>query len=177
MKEKNNEMQNKLERQFLHAYDAHADAIYRHCYFRISSAQAAEDLMQEVFSKTWKYIADGGEVKNIKAFLYRVANNLLIDEYRKKNTTSLDAMHEAGVQHKDEKAENIEQTVDAKLAIQHIESLKEEYRSVVVMRYVDGLKVKEIAEALEESQNVVSVRLHRALKQLQENIKNHNDKK
>ncbi|KKW47870.1 MAG: hypothetical protein UY99_C0021G0011, partial [Parcubacteria group bacterium GW2011_GWA1_59_11] len=40
---------------FLQAYDDHADAIYRHLYFRVFSRARAEEMTQEVFMKTWIY--------------------------------------------------------------------------------------------------------------------------
>ena len=67
----------KKEQEFLDAYKQYADSIYRHCYFRVYNKELAEDLTQETFIKTWKYIAQGKEIKNIKAFLYRVAVNLI----------------------------------------------------------------------------------------------------
>jgi len=76
--------QDKREKEFLDAYEKYADAIYRHCYFRVYNKELAEDLTQETFIKTWKYIVEGKEVKNIKSFLYRVAVNLIIDNSRKK---------------------------------------------------------------------------------------------
>ena len=74
---------------FTKAYDELSDAIFRHCWFRIGDRERAKDLMQETFTKSWQYISRGEKVDNLKAFLYRVANNLIIDEYRKKKELSL----------------------------------------------------------------------------------------
>ncbi|MBX4200907.1 RNA polymerase sigma factor, partial [Candidatus Parcubacteria bacterium] len=82
------------QQEFLDAYKQHADAIYRHCYFRVYNKDLAEDLTQETFIKTWKYIVEGKKVDNIKAFLYRVAVNLIIDHSRKKKALALDDVKE-----------------------------------------------------------------------------------
>src|SRR3990167_9783866 len=87
----------KKEKEFLDAYQQYVDAIYRHCYFRVYNKDLAEDLTQETFIKTWKYIAEGKEIKNIKAFLYRVAVNLIIDNSRKKIALVLDEVKEKEV--------------------------------------------------------------------------------
>ena len=50
--------------------------------------------MQDTFCKSWDYIQKGGEVRNYKPFLYRILNNLIIDEYRKKKSVSLDEILE-----------------------------------------------------------------------------------
>lgn len=51
-------MHHDVRQKFLAAYDAYADAIYRHCYFRVFIRGRAEELMQETFMKTWEYLAD-----------------------------------------------------------------------------------------------------------------------
>src|SRR3989344_280465 len=83
-----------LERDFLAAYDEHADALFRHCLIRVRDREIAKDIVQETFSRTWKYLSEGKEVDYIRAFLYRVANNLIVDGSRKKKTSSLDALME-----------------------------------------------------------------------------------
>ena len=74
----------KREKEFLSAYEKYANDIYRHCYFRVYNKELAEDLTQETFIKTWKYIVAGQEIKNTKSFLYKVAVNLIIDHSRKR---------------------------------------------------------------------------------------------
>lgn len=68
-------MQPNIEAQFLAAYDEWADAIYRHCFFRVYSKERAEELVQDTFMKTWQYLEKGNEVENLKAFLYKVAKS------------------------------------------------------------------------------------------------------
>jgi DNA-directed RNA polymerase specialized sigma24 family protein len=70
--------------EFIALYDEMADQLFRHCFFKLSNRELALDLVQETFSRTWEYISSGKEVNNIKGFLFKVANNLIIDEYRKK---------------------------------------------------------------------------------------------
>jgi len=70
----------KKEKQFIDAYDKYSEAIFRHCYYRVFDRERAKDFVQETFCKTWKYIVDGNDIENIRAFLYKTANNLIIDE-------------------------------------------------------------------------------------------------
>ncbi len=160
--------------QFLKAYDGLSDAIFRHCYFRIGDRERAKDLMQDTFVKTWQYISQGKKVDNLKSFLYRVANNLIIDEYRKKKESSLDTMMADGFDPGFDDRKKNEQAIDAKQVIDTINQLDEKYREVILMRYIDELSPKEIAEITRENENNVSVRLHRGLKQLKE-ILNENE--
>lgn len=156
------------EAEFLKSYDSYADAIFRHCYFRVYERERAKELAQEAFMRTWEYIAKGNEVKNIRAFLYRVANNLIIDESRKTKPVSLNAMTENGFDAADPSAseEQLSTVMEAQNVVAQMKRLEPMYRDVFIMRYVDGFKPKEIAKIIGESENVVSVRLHRALKQI-----------
>ena len=157
-----------LNEQFLQVYDELADAIFRHCYFRVSDRERAKELTQEVFMKTWEYMAHGDSIKNIKSFLYKVANNLIIDEYRKKKSVSLDELRDSGFEPKVEVTREIESSLDAKGLLTVVEKLDIKHREVIIMRYIDDLSPKEIAEIVGESENNVSVRLHRAIKKIRD---------
>lgn len=162
----------KEQEEFLKAYEQSADAIFRHCYFRVFQSELAQDLMQETFIRTWEYIAKGKEVKNIRAFLYTVANNLIIDESRKKKTLSLDALQEKGFDPRLDTREQLLNQIDAKHIVQIVSKLDPTYQEVIMMRYIDELSPKEIAEILHESENTISVRIHRGLQKLRK-ILNH----
>ena len=152
--------------QFLRAYDEFADAIFRHCYLRVSNRERAKELVQETFMRAWQYFAAEKEIEYAKALLYRVANNLIIDEYRKKKEASLDALQEEGFEpgyHPEQKMQDIFEGKKVKDALRKIES---PYREAVIMRYVDDLTPKEIAEITGESQNIISVRINRGLEKL-----------
>lgn len=151
---------------FLEAYDKYSEAIYRHCYFRIFNRERAKELMQEAFTRTWESISKGADILNIKAFLYRTATNLVIDESRKKKTDSLDSLHERGFDPSSPKVETAYDSMEIEAVLKLIKQLDEKYREVVMMRYVNDLTPKEISAALGISENVVSVRIHRAIKEL-----------
>ncbi|MEX0673071.1 MAG: RNA polymerase sigma factor [Candidatus Paceibacterota bacterium] len=162
----------KLQRTFSKLYDDYSDAIFRHCYFRISKRERAIDLMQETFMRTWRYVVKGGEIEYPRAFLYRVANNLIINEYeRRKHSSSLDALEEGtGFQPATQEHEETVARLDTEILISHLAKLNDSYRTVIFMRYVDGLSIKDIAESLNENENNISVRVHRALIRLRKFI-------
>ena len=147
--------------QLTEAYELYADAIFRHCYFRIFHRDRARELMQDTFMKTWEYLSKGREIDNIRAFPYRVANNVIIDDVRKKKEVSLDAMMEAGFHPGFDASWDMKNKVDAWKVLSTFRRIEKDYRDVLIMRHVDGLRPSEIAEILETS-NVVSVRIHRA---------------
>ena len=165
-------MQEKAEQLFFEAYEAHADAIFRHCFFRVSDHELAKDLMQETFTRTWEYLQNGtNNPVNLRAFLYRVAGNLVIDHYRKKKSYSLEELTErTGFDPSIDHTDHLMNTIDAKRALALLPQLPDQYRSVLVLRYVDDLSPQEIAAITGESQNTVSVRIHRATQKLRELI-------
>ena len=150
---------------FMKAYDECADALFRHCYFRVYDRERAKDVLQECFTRTWEYIAQGKKIDNMRAFLYRVANNLIIDASRRQKESSLEELAEvAGFEPEAHDQDHMLDRLDGARILEHVHLLDARHRDVIVMRFVDGFGPSEIAEILDESENVVSVRLHRAIK-------------
>lgn len=164
----------KIERQFIEVYNKNADAIFRYCYYRIFDRERAKELMQESFTKSWEYLAQGKEVANLRAFVYKTAVNLIIDEARKKkDKSSLEELKEKGWEKASGQKE--EELVEIKLQAEKIarviKQLNKEDSEIIIMRHINGLPPKDIAEILGESANVISVRLNRAMKQLRALLK------
>jgi RNA polymerase sigma-70 factor (ECF subfamily) len=153
------------------AYDSYADAIFRHCYFRLLKRELAKELMQETFIKAMDYVKKGQEIENMRALLYKIANNLIIDDVRKRKETSLDALHDVGFDPAGADEESVRKHLEEQRVMSTLAKLPSEDRELVVMRFVDELKPREIAEQLKLSPNVVSVRLHRAMKDLKDLLK------
>lgn len=162
--------------EFLAAYEAHADSIFRHCYFRTGDRELGKDLMQETFLKAWEYIASGKKVENLRAFLYKTANNIIIDTYRKKKegVQSLDTMMEAGfdISSEEDTTKKAEKGFTEHYVRRILGKISEPYRSAVMMRYLDELSPADIAEALGVSANVASVRINRGVDRLRTLLQN-----
>ncbi|HWB33754.1 MAG TPA: RNA polymerase sigma factor [Candidatus Paceibacterota bacterium] len=164
------------EAAFGEAYERYSDELFRHCSIRLSDRERALEITQEAFLKTWQYIANGHEVREVRPFLYRTLHNLIIDEYRKAKSYSLEGMLDEDTHSVEEllpadETNTLEAAVDrfeGSRALQALKELPDSYREVLVMRYVDSLTPKEISEAIGESENAVSVRIHRGLKKLKD---------
>ncbi|HET8580907.1 MAG TPA: sigma-70 family RNA polymerase sigma factor [Candidatus Paceibacterota bacterium] len=158
-----------LSDAFLSAYDEHAESIFRFILLKVSDREKAHDLVQETFTRTWDYCAKGGEITQWKAFLYRTARNLIIDTYRAKPSVSLDAMAEdQQFTPADEAMPGSDALAEINLVRAAIAELPETYRECVLLRYCEDLSPREIAEVMDLSENVVSVRIHRGVKLLRE---------
>jgi RNA polymerase sigma-70 factor, ECF subfamily len=163
------------EAAYLEAFNAYSDALFRHAHFRVSNRDKALDLVQDAFLKAWDYMQGGGEVQEFKSFLYRILNNLIIDEYRKKKSSSLDEILENDTGAMEQRlsegsVHEAEEEIDEREALEKIRAripdLPDTYREVITMRYVDGFTPKEIASMIGISENVVSVRIHRGTHKL-----------
>jgi len=165
------------EARFLKAFEEYNDALFRHAFLRVSSREKAIDLVHDTFTKVWTYLRSGYEIENFRPFLYKVLNNLIIDEYRRRKELSLDAiLEEEGVDEgsfpelSESTVEALAATLDGKRAFELLESLPDQYREVIILRFVDQLGPREISVLIEETENVVSVRIHRGLKLLRQTI-------
>ncbi len=161
------------EERFLKAFDEYSDALFRHASIRLSDRERAIELVHDSFTKAWTYVRDGNEIESYRPFLYKILNNLIIDEYRKRKEDSLDSMLEReGVDEgsfeglREGSLEEAADMLDARMAIEAIGQLPDTYKEVLTLRFVDGLGPKDIALLIEETENVVSVRLHRGMRAL-----------
>src|SRR6266850_4422798 len=87
-----------LKTFFTEAHELYREGLDSYAYFKVSNRMISEDLVQNTFMKTWMYLMKGGRIEKMKAFLYHVLNNLIVDEYRKRKTTSLDVLIEKGLE-------------------------------------------------------------------------------
>lgn len=165
------------EALFLKAFDDYADALFRHAVMRLSNRERAIELVHDTYTKVWGYLREGHEVASFRPFLYKVLGNLIIDEYRKNKEVSLDAiLAEDGVDEgafdelRHEPLEGLIDSLDAKRALAGLDEIPEIYREILILRFVDGLAPKDIAVLTEETENVVSVRLHRGVRLLRAKV-------
>lgn len=136
-------------------------------FFKVHNKATSDDLVQDTFMKTWSYLVKGGKIDLMKAFLYHVLNNLIIDEYRKHKTSSLEELLEKGFQPASDHTRLFD-TLDGKATMLLIQLLPDKYQKVIRMRYVQDLSLEEIAVLTGETKNAIAVQMHRGLKKLRD---------
>jgi RNA polymerase sigma-70 factor (ECF subfamily) len=164
-----------IEKNFLSAYDNYSAAILRYIFFKVNDMDVAEDLAQETFFKTWQYIVSRKqEIKNIKTFLYKVANNLIIDHYRQKPraTISLDEVSQKNMSYEPKQEKEAEQKISTALVKEYLSKLEKEQQEMIYWRYVDEMSINEISKITGKTPNNVRVNIHRVMKILREKTKN-----
>lgn len=137
-----------------------------HAFFKVRDSEVAEDLVQDTYMKTWGYLVKGGKIHIMKAFLYHTLNHLIIDEYRKHKTLSLDLLLEKGFEPSEGHSSRLFNVLDGKAALLLIGRLPEKYQKVLRMRYVQDLTLAEMSLITGQSKNALAVQIHRGLEKL-----------
>jgi RNA polymerase sigma-70 factor (ECF subfamily) len=168
---------------FIKAYDLYLENIYRFIFFKVSSREEAEDLTSAVFLKTWDHIQNNriSDYATLKALLYKVARNTVIDHYRKKSqeqNTSLDAdpIAETLPDERQDVRRQHEIAGDFETLQKCMIELKDEYREVITLRFLNEMDIGEIADVLDKSKGNVRVLLFRAMNALREIADNYDKK-
>lgn len=154
-------------------YESFSDALFRYCFFRIGEREDAIDIVEESFTRLWAQIRSGKEIPNLKPYLLVICRNMIIDWYRKKKPLSLNALmegseFEAPFDIADPDALNIEIAVDGKRALSAIKEVSLAYREVLYLRFVEDMPPRDIAEILNITGNIVSIRITRGLQELRQ---------
>lgn len=152
-------------------YDKYVEKIYRFIYFKVQNKEDAEDLTSEVFLKAWQYIISKtpSTIESLSGLLFSIARNAIIDLYReraKKPLVSIEIVSEVASEQKEK--ETLEYQEDISHMIGLIKKLKQDYQEVLLLKYVEDLKISEIAKVTGKSTMNVRVLLHRAMKKLKE---------
>lgn len=156
---------------FVEAYDFFAPKLYRHALFRTSSPEVADDITSETFTRAWESIREKAkEIRHLQAFLYRIADNLIIDHYRRNSRSALpisdeieETLRAPGDPH-----EQLDKTLASEKLAGMLSKLRPETRDLLVMRYIDDLSIGDIAATTGKKANAIYVALHRAVGELKE---------
>lgn len=162
-------LNNKNPEAFGELYDAYVARIYRFIFFKVTAKEEAEDVTSEVFLKTWNYLTQHKkqDVQSFSGLIYKVARNCLVDYYRHKSVKqecSIDTISEIGIYEEQYHNIAVEHEVSAILLV--LKKLKREYQEIILLKYIEDLSIREIAEILDKSAVNARVTLHRAMRVL-----------
>jgi len=148
-------------------YDRHQESIFKFILVRVSDPQTAEDLTGEVFTNVIARLPDT-PIHNFRAWLFRIARNQVIDHYRGKEGSAMTSLDDAEIRAADRPASTVEQ----RLMLEHVQhalaGLEATQRDVVILRFLVGLSLQEVAETLNKSVSAVKALQHRGLDNLRQ---------
>ena len=165
-----------LDRAFEDVYRAHLRDVYSYSYYRIGNHHDAEDLTEQTFLQAYRHFerarreSDG---RPLRPWLIRIAHNLAANYHRdrsRKPTAALDKIeppvHPHGTERVAEGREELRRVMEG------LTHLAEDRREALIMRFALGMDNREIARALGRTDGATKVLLHRAIRQLEELVKN-----
>jgi RNA polymerase sigma-70 factor (ECF subfamily) len=163
-----------LDRAFEDLYRAHLRDVYSYAYYRVGNPHDAEDLTEQAFLQAYRHFdrarreSDG---RPLRPWLIRIAHNLASNYYRDRSRrpqTSLENADPIAARHGTEAiAEGRE---ELRRVIANLDRLSDDRREALIMRFALGMDNREIARAMGRSDGATKVLIHRAIRQLQEEM-------
>lgn len=140
------------------------DKIYHYCYFKLYDKQLAQDITQETFLRFFRQNLSLDNNKELP-YLYTIAKNLCVDNFRKKTARSLENVTEEATYNPTEDWIN-------NLTLKSIISrLPQEEQELIFLRYVNEIGITTICRITGFSRFAVYRRLSKVLKWLKEELK------
>ncbi|MFA5000229.1 MAG: sigma-70 family RNA polymerase sigma factor [Patescibacteria group bacterium] len=162
---------------FIKAYDENAEEIHRFVYFKVGNREEADDLTSMIFLKCWHHIQNKTleDANTLRALLYKIARTSIVDYYRANSgrpAASLDD-EENKIEIMDDSEDprdRLDREREIELIRRQLPLLKEEYREIIIMKFVNDLSLDEIADVSGKSKGSIKVMIHRALSALKEMV-------
>ncbi|MCY8939338.1 RNA polymerase sigma factor SigW [Peribacillus frigoritolerans] len=161
--------------------EIYKDKVFQICFRMLGNRQEAEDLAQEAFVRAYVNIRSFNITMKFSTWLYRIATNLCIDRLRKKKPDYYLDAEMAGTEGLNmysqiasdmAKPEEEVESLELQETIQvEIMKLPEKYRSVIVLKYIEELSLKEISEILDLPVGTVKTRIHRGREALRKQLR------
>ena len=154
-------------------YERHAAAIFRYLYVHLSSRPDAEDLTSEVFLRAWqslpRYHQRGVP---FRAYLFRIAHNALVDHYRHSQQAQRLVQEEdpASLADWSDPDEALAGKTDRMELSGLLAGLREDYRTVLALRFLSQLSPVETAMVMQRAPGAVRILQHRALEALRKKL-------
>ena len=144
--------------------EQYRDNVYRLAYRMCGNAYDADEAAQEAFVAAWRALPNFRGDAKFSTWLYRLTTNAAIDVMRreKRHQTVGDGEMMELADDADSPQETVERTEQQETVQKALATLSEEYREVLLLRYMEELDYAEIAEVLQLPSGTVKSRINRA---------------
>lgn len=168
------EVKVELDRAFDQLYRDHLRDVYSYAYYRVGNHHDAEDVTEQAFLQAYRHFErarNESDGRPLRPWLIRIAHNLASNYHRdraRKPQSPLDGVDPIAAPHTTERV--AEGRDELKRIMQQIQELPDDRREALIMRFALGMDNREIARAMGRSDGATKVLIHRAIKQLQEEM-------
>jgi RNA polymerase sigma-70 factor (ECF subfamily) len=152
-------------------YDRHVVRVYRHIYYMVGNPAEAEDLTGQTFLQAWEAI-ERYQIRGapFSSWLLRIAHNLGVSYLRSKREKVQLPETLQDQKSRNNPEEAVQTNLDGERVREAILGLRDEQRQVIILRFIEDLDYKEVAEIVGKSVAAVRVIQHRALNALRKQI-------
>lgn len=161
--------------ELMHRYEA---KLKRYGHKFLSGTEEIDDLVQDVFIKTYENIQSFDANLRFSPWVYRIAHNVFVNELKRKKKYGFSVFDPDVILPLIPSTETADQDTlnkEQKVAIEsQLETLSAKYREVVVLHYMEELSYQEISEVLKISVTAVGARMTRAREKLRVALSEHN---
>jgi RNA polymerase sigma-70 factor, ECF subfamily len=151
----------KKEQVFVQFIIENKENFYRLAFSYVKNKDDALDIVQESIHKALLSLGNLKEEQKLKSWFYTIVVNKSLDFLRKHRRVNV--MDDATLEFFSNGNHDVYQDIDLERCL---DDLPEKFRTVIVLRYFEDLKIEEIAEILKENQNTIKTRLYRGLSML-----------
>lgn len=145
-------------------YDCYNQGIYYYALRMLGDPSLAEDCAAETFSRFLRALrGGGGPTDNLKAYLYRSAHNWITDHYRREPVPALELNDEISEQGSDDPLEQAELRIKQHRVRTALRLLTPDQRQVILLRFVEGWDLAEVAASLHKPAGAIKALQHRAI--------------
>ena len=162
-----------LDRDFSDFYRDHLRDVYNYTYYRTGNHHDAEDLTTQTFLQAYRHFERAQRESNgrpLRPWLIRIAHNLAANYYRDRSRKPTSALEDTEVGEPHETEDLVVGREDAVAVLEGVRSLPEDRREALIMRFALGMDNREIARALGRTDGATKVLIHRAIKQLEQDL-------
>ena len=145
-------------------YERHYPSIFRYLFYRTGDQHTAEDLTGEVFLKMVQALpAYRVTAATFRTWLFQIARNLSIDYFRRGKTHPVAALDEFLPSAEQGPENAADRHLTGAQLYQALAQLNEDQRDVVLLRFIEGMAIGEVAAALHKSEDAIKGLQRRAL--------------
>jgi RNA polymerase sigma-70 factor (ECF subfamily) len=133
---------------------------------KMPTVQDTDEAVNKTFLRLWNYLVSGTKIESVSGLIYTIARGVVADFYKnRKFTVELDFASDVA----DQEQENITNRAEVSLVRDALEKVRADYREALILRFFEGMPIKEVAKRIKKSTGATNMIIARALAEFRKN--------